>query len=87
MEQVPATDRDRKKEHPMAYSTLPQAGRRPLRRLLGVIVVVAVALVVSLVLVLSSGGHTTTPYNPVLTHGPAITQAPDTYRCRVGRPC
>ena len=71
----------------MAVSTLPQAGPRPLRRLLGIIVVVAVALVVSLVLVLSSGGQTATRYAPVLTHGPASTQAPDTYQCRVGRPC
>ena len=71
----------------MAVSTLPQAGPRSLRRLLGIIVVVAVALVVSLVLVLSSGGHTTTWYNLVLTHGAASTRAPDTYQCRVGRPC
>ena len=71
----------------MAVSTIPQAGPTPLRWLLGIIVVVAVALVVSLVLVLSSGGHTTTRYSPVLTHGPASTQAPDTYQCRVGRPC
>jgi hypothetical protein len=71
----------------MANNTLPQTGPRRLRRLLGIIVVVAVALVVSLVLVLTSGGHTTARYSPVLTHGPATTQAPDTYLCRVGRPC
>jgi len=59
----------------MAVSTLPQAGPRPLR-LLGIIVVLAVALVVSLVLVVSFGGHTATRYAPVLTHGAASTQAP-----------
>jgi hypothetical protein len=71
----------------MAVSTIPQAGPTPLRWLLGIIVVVAVALVVSLVLVLSSGGHTTTRYAPVLNPGSATAQAADTYRCPVGRPC
>jgi hypothetical protein len=71
----------------MAVNTLPQAGSRPLRPLLGIIVVLAVALVVSLVLVVSFGGHTATRYTPVLTHGAAGTQAPDTYQCRAGRPC
>jgi hypothetical protein len=77
----------RTKEHPMAVSTVPQAGPRRLRRLVGTIVVVAVAVVVSLVLVLSSGGHTTARAIPVVTHGHATAQAPDTYQCRVGRPC
>jgi hypothetical protein len=77
----------RTKEHPMAVSTAPQAGPRRHRRLVGTIVVVAVALVVSLVLVLSSGGHTTARSIPILTHGPATAQAPDMYKCRVGRPC
>ena len=71
----------------MAIGTLRQASPRPLRRLLGIIVVVAVALVVTLVLVLSSGGHTTNGPTPVLTHGPATTQGFDTYQCRAGRPC
>ena len=71
----------------MAISTLPHAGPRHLRRLLGTMVVVAVALVVSLVLVLSSGGHAATRHNPVLIHGPASSQAPDVYLCRIGRPC
>jgi hypothetical protein len=58
----------------MAVSTLSQAGPRAPRRLLGAIAVLAVALVVSLVLVLSLGGHTATRHTPVLTHGPARYQ-------------
>jgi hypothetical protein len=71
----------------MAVSTLSHARPRAPRRLLGAIAVLAVALMVSLVLVLSFGGHTATRRTPVLTHGPASTQAPDAYQCRVGRPC
>jgi hypothetical protein len=78
----------------MAVSTLAQAGPRPRRRLLGIIVVLAVALVVSLVLVLSFGGHTATRHVPVFTHGPAglttspVNPGPDNpIQCRVLSDC
>jgi hypothetical protein len=78
----------------MAVSTLPQVGPRPLRRFFGIIVVLAVALVVSLVLVLSFGGHTATRHVPVLTHGPAspntstVNPGPDNpIQCRVLSDC
>ena len=53
----------------MAVSTLPQAGPRPLRWLLGIIVVVAVALVVSLLLVFAGAGHRAASHRPVVTGG------------------
>ena len=78
----------------MAVSTLPQVGPRPRRPLLGMIVVLAVALVVSLVLVLSFGGHTATRHVPLLTHAPAgpntspINPGPDNpLQCRVLSDC
>ena len=79
----------------MAVSTLAQAGPRPRRRLLAIIVVLAVALVVSLVLVVSFGGHSATRHVPVLTHGPAglntstvIKPGPDNpIQCRVLSDC
>jgi hypothetical protein len=66
----------------MAVTTIPQAGPRQLRRLFGIIVVLAVALVVSLVLVLSFGGHTATRPVPVLTPGPD-----NPIQCRVESDC
>ena len=78
----------------MAVTTIPQAGPRQLRRLFGIIVVLAVALVVSLVLVLSFGGHTATRHVPLLTHAPAgpntspINPGPDNpLQCRVLSDC
>ena len=73
----------------MAVSTLPQVGPTPRRRLLGITVVLAVALVVSLVLVLSFGGHTATRPVPVLTHGPAgpSTNLVDKFQCHFESPC
>jgi hypothetical protein len=78
----------------MAVSTLPQVGPRPRRRLLGITVVLAVALVASLVLVLSFGGHTATRHVPLLTHAPAgpntspINPGPDNpLQCRVLSDC
>ena len=78
----------------MAVSTLPQVGPRPLRRFFGIIVVLAVALVVSMVLVLSFGGHTATRHVPLLTHAPAgpntspINPGPDNpLQCRVLSDC
>ena len=78
----------------MAVTTIPQAGPRQLRRLFGIIVVLAVALVVSLVLVLSFGGHTASRHVPVLTHEPAgpntspINPGPDNpIQCRVLSDC
>jgi hypothetical protein len=56
----------------MAISTLSHAGPRASRRLLGAIAVLAVALVVSLVLLLSFGGPTSTRHAPALTHEPAV---------------
>jgi hypothetical protein len=78
----------------MAVSTLTQAAPRQRRRLVGIIVVLAVALVVSLVLVLSFGGHRATRHVPVLTHEPAglntntVNPGPDNpIQCRVLSDC